>query len=45
MNRALLDKQAWRILSQPDSMVATTFLPKYCKNEPFIKAKPKLGDL
>ena len=36
MNRALLEKQAWRILTDPNSLVATSILPKYCKNKSFM---------
>ena len=38
---ALLGKQAWHLLTKPSTLVASTFLPKYCKNEPFIKVKSK----
>ena len=41
MNMALLGKQAWRLLTKLETLVASTLLPKYCKNEPFIKVKSK----
>ena len=41
MNMALLGKQAWRLLTKPQTLVSSTLLPKYYKTEPFIKVKPK----
>ena len=43
MNKALLEKQAWKIISEPDSMVSTTLLNKYCRKEPFTKVKDRPG--
>ena len=39
MSKALLGKQVWRIISKPNSLVATVVLPKYCKDEQ-VKSKP-----
>ena len=41
MNRALLGKQAWRILTNPNSLVAASILPKYCKNKSFMDVQPR----
>ena len=43
MNKALLGKQALRIITNPDSLVAATVLPKYCKYEHFTKVKNQSG--
>ena len=43
MNKALLGKQAWKIISEPNSLVASTLLPKYCRKTPFTKAESKPG--
>ena len=43
MNMALLGKQAWRIITNPNSLLATILLPKYCKNESFTKVSYKPG--
>ena len=44
INRALLGKQAWRIISEPKSLMTSTRLPKYYRKRPFIDTEPKLGD-
>ena len=44
MNKALLRKQAWRIIIKPDSLVTSTLIFKYCKNEQFTKVEPKPGN-
>ena len=44
MNKALFGKQAWCFLTKPEALVASTLLPKYYKNEPFIKVKSKPGN-
>ena len=44
MNKALQGKQAWKIITKPDSLMVATFLPKYCKNESFVRINPKPGD-
>ena len=41
MNRALLGKQAWRILTNPNSLVAASILPKYCKKKSFMDVQPR----
>ena len=41
MNVALLGKQAWRILTKPESFVASVLLSKYCKDESFSEAIAK----
>ena len=41
MNKALLGKQTWRIIQKLDSFMASVFLPKYYKEEPFTKVKQK----
>ena len=43
MNKALLGKQAWRLITNPESLMAN-ILPKYCKKEQFIKVKPQPGN-
>ena len=41
MNRALLGKQAWRMITNNDSIVASLLLPKYYRNEEFTEVKPQ----
>ena len=41
MNKALIGKQAWRIISQLGSIVISFFIPKYCKKKQFTKVKPQ----
>ena len=43
MNQALLGKQAWKLISNPDSLLASTLL-KYCKRSLFINNQPKPSD-
>jgi hypothetical protein len=38
-NKALLAKQGWRLLQDPDSMVGKILKAKYFPNESFLKAK------
>ena len=44
MNKALLGKKAWRVISEPKSLMAITLLPKYCKEKNFIDYEPKPSD-
>ena len=44
MNKSLLGKQAWRILTDSNSLVVATILPKYCKNKSFMDIQPKKND-
>ncbi|OMO96071.1 reverse transcriptase [Corchorus capsularis] len=44
MNGALLGKQAWRILTEPEALSTKILVPKYCKKEDFTAVKPKAGD-
>ena len=37
-NDALLGKLAWRILSNPDSLLSQILLGKYCQDTPFLEA-------
>ena len=37
LNRALLGKLVWRILTKPDCLLARTLLGKYCHNKAFLK--------
>lgn len=40
-NLALIAKQLWRFLTHPQSLVATIFKEKYCKNENIMSIKAK----
>lgn len=40
-NEALLAKQSWRILSQPNGILARMLLSKYCRNKDFLDIDPK----
>ncbi|KAK3204299.1 hypothetical protein Dsin_018345 [Dipteronia sinensis] len=42
-NQSLLSKQAWRILTCPNSLVAQIFKVKYFKNGDFLNASVKTG--
>ena len=44
MNKALLGRQAWRMITKPKALMVSTLLSKYCKNELFTKVKPKPGN-
>ena len=44
MNIALLEKQAWRILTNYDSLVTDTLLPKYYNRVPFSEVRLKADD-
>ena len=44
MNRAMLGKQAWKMITKPSSILATTLLPKFYNKETFVKVKPKECD-
>lgn len=35
-NQALLAKLAWRILKEPDSLIASVLLGKYCQRSDFL---------
>jgi hypothetical protein len=37
-NKALLAKQVWRLLQQPDSLVARIFKAKYHSSSPILEA-------
>ena len=37
----LLGKQAWRLITMLDSLVAMTLMLKYCHNKDFLKVKEK----
>ena len=39
MNRALVVKSAWRILSQPKTLFSRFFLSKYCRNTDFLSVR------
>lgn len=38
-NRALLAKQAWRVITHPNSLMAKTLMNKYFPNIPFMEVK------
>ena len=44
MNKALLRKQTWRIITKPKSLVASTPLPKFYKQASFVKVVLKNKD-
>ena len=44
MNRAMLGQQAWKMITKPNSLMASTLLPKYCNKESFVKVKPRTWD-
>ena len=44
MNIALFGKQAWRIINEPQGLVASMFIPKYCNKDKFLKVQPKTGN-
>jgi hypothetical protein len=39
-NQALLAKQGWRIMTEPDSLLAKVFKAKYFPTSNFLQAKP-----
>ena len=39
-NTALLAKQAWRIVTKPEGLLARVLLGKYCKASPFLSVQP-----
>ena len=41
MNEAILGKQTWKIITKPQTLVASILLPKYYNKEQFTKVKPK----
>lgn len=41
MNDALLVKQAWIVLQNPETFVTSTLLTKYCKDEHFLDVTAK----
>jgi hypothetical protein len=40
-NEALLAKQGWRLINQPNSLVAQVLKAKYYPKDQFLKARPK----
>ena len=44
MNQALLRKQACRLITVPNSLMASILLPKYCNRSHFLNTKPKPSD-
>lgn len=44
MNYALLGKHAWKVIRNPNSIVAKTMLPKYTRNKSFINAGHRSSD-
>ena len=45
MNKVLLGKHAWRLISQPESLTVAILLRKYCNKTAFTLVKPKPNDL
>lgn len=43
LNQALLAKQAWRLISNPQSLVAKVLMGKYCGGKDFLESKAKSG--
>ena len=41
MDKALIGKQSWRLITKLESHMANILLPKYCKKEQFIEVKPQ----
>ena len=44
MNKALIEKQAWRIITKPDSLVASTLLLKFYNQKSFVDFALKNGN-
>ena len=44
MNKVLLGKQAWRMITKLEALVASNLLHKYYKNEQFTQVKAKHGN-
>lgn len=44
LNKTLLGKQAWRLLTKPKNLLASIMTPQYCKNTPFIEIQLRAKD-